>query len=80
MEINMTPYRNLNGNSNIVSFDIIEESIHVVFQSGAHRNYLYNHVRPGKAVVDKMKSLAAQGHGLNSYISTTVRSNFAKKW
>ncbi|BFM38214.1 hypothetical protein OLK001_01400 [Synechocystis sp. LKSZ1] len=76
----MTPYRNLNGNSNVLEYEATDDSIHVVFKSGAHRNYLYNHVRPGKAMVDRMKALANQGHGLNSYISTTVKSNFAKKW
>ncbi|MNF94484.1 hypothetical protein D3C84_771960 [compost metagenome] len=76
----MTPYRNLNGNSSVVSYEATSDSIHVVFSSGTHRNYLYNHVRPGKAVVDRMKALAAQGHGLNSYISITVGSNFARKW
>lgn len=76
----MKPYLNLNGNSNIVSYDTTDDSIHVVFKSGTHRNYLYNNARPGKAIVDKMKALAAQGHGLNSYISTTVKTSFAKKW
>ena len=76
----MTPYRNLNGNSNVVSYETTENSIHVVFQSGAQRNYLYDHSRPGKAVVDRMKALATQGHGLNSYISTTVKASFARKW
>lgn len=76
----MTPYKNLNGNSNVASYESADDSIHVVFKSGAHRNYLYNHARPGKAMVDRMKALAAQGWGLNSYISTVVKSNFAKKW
>ena len=76
----MTPYRNLNGNSNIVAYETTEDSIHVYFGSGTHRNYLYNYVYPGKAAIDSMKILASQGHGLNSYISTTVKSNFAKKW
>ncbi|MDO8267440.1 MAG: hypothetical protein Q7T32_06360, partial [Moraxellaceae bacterium] len=47
----MTPYRNLHGNSNVVSYETTEDSIHVVFRSGTHRNYLYNHVRPGKTAV-----------------------------
>lgn len=76
----MTPYRNLSGNSNVVSYEIAEDSIHVVFKSGTHRNYFYNHVRPGKAMVDRMKTLAVQGSGLNSYISTTVKRNFSEKW
>jgi len=76
----MTPYRNLHGNSNIVSYETTEDSIHVLFRSGTHRNYLFNHLRPGKAAVDRMQALAAQGHGLNSYISTTIKSSFAQKW
>lgn len=76
----MTPYRNLSGESNVLSYGITEESIHVVFRSGAYRNYLYNNVRPGKAVVDQMKVLAQNGVGLNSYISRVVKSNFAQKW
>lgn len=76
----MTPYRNLSGESNVLSYEITEESIHVVFKSGAHRNYLYNNARPGKAVVDQMKALAQNGVGLNSYISRVVKSNFAQKW
>lgn len=76
----MTPYRNLSGNSNVVAYEVAEDSIHVVFKSGACRNYLYNSVRPGKAVVERMKALAAQGHGLNSYISSVVKDNFARKW
>jgi hypothetical protein len=76
----MTPYRNLHGNSNVVSYEITEDSIHVVFRSGTQRNYLYNQLRPGKAAVDRMKVLAVQGYGLNSYISTTIKSSYAKKW
>lgn len=76
----MTPYRNLNGDSNVLSYETTENSIHVVFRSGTDRNYLYDHSRPGKAMVDHMKALADQGHGLNSYISTTVRKSYSRKW
>jgi len=76
----MTQYRNLQGNSNIVSYETTEDSIHVVFSSGIQRNYLYNQLSPGKAAVDKMKVFAAQGYGLNSYISTVTKSSYAKKW
>lgn len=76
----MTPYRNLNGNSSVIAYETTEDSILVVFKSGAYRNYLYNSVRPGTATVERMKALATQGYGLNSYISSVVKSNFAKKW
>lgn len=76
----MTPYKNLSGDSNVVSYEINDESIQVVFSSGANRHYLYDSSRPGKAIVEQMKVLAVQGHGLNSYISKTVKANFASKW
>ncbi len=79
-DIMMKSYRNLNGNSNVVSYVISEDSIHVVFKSGKQRNYLYNNSRPGRSVVDQMKRLAEQGYGLNSYISTTVKTKFFRKW
>jgi hypothetical protein len=76
----MAPYKNSNGNSNVESYEITDDAIQVRFKSGRFRNYLYNSLRPGTPVVDHMKALAVQGHGLNSYISTTVRSRFARKW
>lgn len=76
----MNSYRNLNGNSNVVYYEITEDSIHVVFKSGSQRNYLYNNIRPGRSMCQQMKRLAIQGYGLNSYISTTVKTNFFRKW
>lgn len=76
----MTPYRNLNGDSNVVAYEANEDSIHVIFKNGTCRNYLYNAVRPGSAVVEQMKALAVQGRGLNSYISSVVKDNYTRKW
>ena len=47
----MTPYRNSNGNSNIESYEITDDSITVRFDSGDVRNYLYTSRIPGAAVV-----------------------------
>ena len=79
-EFDMTLYRNLNGDSSVASYETTENSIHIVFRSGTYRNYLYDHSRPGQPMVDRMKALAAQGSGLNSYITTTVRKSYARKW
>lgn len=76
----MTPYLNLNGDSNIISYEVTATSIHVVFASGKWRNYLYDATKPGLAIVSQMKTLATQGHGLNSFISKSVRTNYAQKW
>ena len=76
----MIRYKNTNGNSNVDAYELDGDSITVRFMSGSHRHYLYTSRKPGAYVVEKMKALALQGHGLNSYISTTVRSNFERKW
>ncbi len=76
----MTPYMNLNGNSNVEAYEITGDSITVKFMSGRWQYYLYSSQRPGSAVVDQMKNLAQQGRGLNSYISRVVRTNFESKW
>lgn len=74
----MTPYRNLHGNSNVVSYEITDDAIHVVFISGKYRNYLYNHQSPGKSAVEQMKLLAKQGYGLSSYISKTIKKTMQR--
>ena len=71
MGAEMTPYRNLGGNSNVLAYEANADSIHVLFKSGVY---------PGLAIVEKMKFLAAQGRGLNSYISSIVKKNYAQKW
>jgi hypothetical protein len=45
-----------------------------------HRNYLYDSTTPGSVVVERMKALAVQGHGLNAYISSVVKGRYARKW
>lgn len=76
----MIPYKNLTGRSNVEAYEITDEAIAVRFKSGRVRNYLYDSVRPGSQIVEKMKVLALQGHGLNSFIVTTVKSRFSRKW
>ena len=76
----MIPYRNVSGKSGIVSYELSEDSITVVFGSGGCKHYLYNAARPGRATVEKMKALARQGYGLNGYISSVVKDSFARKW
>ncbi|MFZ1180054.1 MAG: hypothetical protein WAN92_00800 [Herbaspirillum sp.] len=76
----MAPYRNLDGNSDVLCYETAEDSIHVVFKSGTYRNYIYDVSHPGKEVVEEMKRLAAQGFGLGRYIASTAKHDFAKKW
>lgn len=65
----MKPYKNINGNSNVVAYSIEEESITAQFKSGKYTVYTYTYESAGSDAVETMKSLAQQGRGLNSYIS-----------
>lgn len=76
----MPQYKNLDGDSGVDSYEISDDSITVTFRSGKERHYLFTHQEPGVAMVEKMKTLAIQGEGLNSYIKTVVKKQYAKKW
>lgn len=76
----MTRYLNLNGRSNILSYEIGPDSITVEFSSGRWRNYRYDHATTGRSVVDHMKALAIQGSGLNSYITKVAKASYSRKW
>ncbi len=73
----MEKYANNGRDSGVIAFEIAQDSITVEFKD--HSLYLYNYAKPGVAVVERMKALARAGQGLNSYISTTVKKNFARK-
>jgi hypothetical protein len=76
----MQPYQNLGGESGILAYEIGPDSITVQFKDGHFRFYLYTYTSTGTSEVETMKRLAAKGAGLNSYIMTTVKQNFARKW
>ena len=63
----MEKYANLNGNSNVLYFDIGSTWIKVQFSTG--NPYTYSYQKAGTVHVDKMKELAKAGRGLNSYIN-----------
>ncbi|GAP20432.1 hypothetical protein [Leptolinea tardivitalis] len=73
----MNIYSNLGGNSGVIGYEIGPTFIIVQFKDGS--KYLYNYDVPGPASVEKMKSLALAGVGLNSYISSVVKKNYAAK-
>lgn len=73
----MERYANRGGDSGVTGYELGQGQITVQFKDGSL--YLYNNQRPGTAAVSEMQSLAVAGVGLNSYISTVVRKNFAQK-
>lgn len=67
----MKPYQNLNGNSNIQSFQIYGDGIKVKFDDGTILLYLEEKI--GKEIVDRMKMLAAEGKGLGTFIGESAQ-------
>ena len=66
----MEPYKNLNGDSGIIDFEIGGDYIKVKFRDGKWTLYTYTDQSAGSTAIETMKTLARQGYGLNSYIST----------
>ncbi len=75
--LGMKTYKNRSGESGVRAYSYDSDSISVQFKDGSI--YVYNRVRPGFAVVNRMIELAESGIGLNSFINTYVRKNYARK-
>ena len=73
----MVRYKNLDGNSGVLAYEAGDDFIKVQFTGGVV--YLYNSKVSGKQHIERMKSLALQGRGLSTYISTIVKDRYAFK-
>lgn len=73
----MEHYQNRGGNSNIESYDIGEDNIKILFK-GATKLYVYSYQSAGEDHVERMKALAKNGSGLNSYIMKNVKNDFER--
>jgi len=71
----MQKYANIDGDSGVSSFEIYESSIVVKFK-GTSRTYKYSYQSAGRHHVEKMKSLALSGNGLNAYINNYVKFKY----
>lgn len=75
----MERYKNLGGgDSGVRAFELSAGSIAVQFKDGW--KYEYTNQSAGAAAIATMHRLAAAGQGLNSFISTTVRKAYARKF
>lgn len=74
----MSKYGDLNGNSDILAYEIGGDYIIIEFKDG--KFYKYNYASAGIDCIENMKKLAVQGSGLNGYISTIVQKNYVDKW
>ena len=73
----MEPYQNVNGNSGIAGYEIGDTCIEVEF-ADTESVYRYSYESAGRGNVEEMKRLAAQGHGLNSFINRRVKYLYEK--
>lgn len=68
----MQRYANLSGNSGVTHYEIGPDFIDVRYRSGDV--YRYSGKRPGAALVEQMKILAARGKGLCGFVSRNVKA------
>ena len=73
----MRKYKNLDGNSGIFAWE--EGNDYIIVQFSDFEKYLYNYIKPGKTLVEKMKQFAVKGKGLATFINKYVRGNYYKK-
>ena len=73
----MESYRNLGGNSGVEAYEIGQDFIKVQFSDGSV--YMYTNKSAGAQNIERMKQLAVNGQGLNSFINTVVRNDYAWK-
>ena len=71
----MPRYRNLGGNSGVLSYELGDDFIRVTFLDG--EEYLYNYESAGRNLIEQMKRLARRGKGLNAFIMKNVYDDYA---
>lgn len=73
----MEIYKNISGSSGVARYELRASSIVVEFR-GSGRLYEWSYASAGRAAVERMKTLAKAGSGLNSYIQTSVRKDYVR--
>lgn len=73
----MTPYRDWNQDSGILSYEIGSSHMDVAFKDGAV--YRYTALSAGRANLDRMVLLARAGDGLNKFINRAVKTRHSEK-
>ncbi|MDO8423321.1 MAG: hypothetical protein Q7S99_14285 [Parvibaculum sp.] len=75
----MPKYKDLDGDSGVVGFELGPDWIEVEFESGAAKFYRYTYASAGIEHVNEMKQLAIMGEGLNAYINLRTKKLYASK-
>jgi len=72
----MTRYSNYGGDSGVSYYEYGADYINVKFSTG--KIYTYSYSSANIHHIEKMKTLADQGRGLNSYIMKNVKNDFVR--
>ncbi len=75
----MEKYKNLSGKSEVNTFEIDSEDDAITVKFKTDGTYVYNYQSTGASNIEKMKTLALKGKGLNSFISRFVKQRYAKR-
>lgn len=73
----MQPYRDVDGDSGAVAYEMGADFMRVQFHDGSV--YLYTTAVPGAQTLEQMKRLAQAGDGLNAYINKHVGRRYARR-
>ncbi|QJQ95855.1 MULTISPECIES: hypothetical protein [Halomonadaceae] len=73
----MQRYANPSGSSGIQGYEIGGDTIRIRFGDGSV--YRYSYASAGMDNIERMKTLARKGQGLNTFINTTVREEYAER-
>ncbi len=73
----MEEYKNLAGDSGVVRYEIGVDFIRVQFSNNTI--YLYTYTSAGRNNIERMKKLAQDGKGLNTFINKNVRKAYARR-
>lgn len=73
----MKIYADIDGDSDIHAYEYGPDFIWVQFSAGSV--YLYTSQSAGSANIERMKTLADNGKGLNKFINTVVKKLYARK-
>lgn len=73
----MERYRDIDGDSGVLAYEPAPDFIRVQFKDNSV--YLYTYASARSHNIERMKSLAAAGDGLNAFINTNVKRAYARK-
>lgn len=70
-------YKNLSGDSKVVRYEVTKDVVTVQFAD--HSVYNYSNQSAGLDNIGKMKTLAAAGKGLGTFIASDLKDRFMRK-